>query len=93
MDLKGYREDAMLAFCSEMAKEAGILTSAVYGRVRWLNESNESATVESVKEGFPYLTVNQVKNSLRWLEKRGYVVSSKPNMDRLDHTKHYAAVS
>lgn len=93
MDLKHYNEDAMLAFCSEMAQEAGILTSAVYGRVRWLNETHDEATVESVKDGFPYLTANQVKNSLRWLEKRGYITSSKPHMDRLDHTKHYMAVS
>ena len=92
MNVKTYLEDFHTSFCSEMASELGMQTATIYGRVRFLNQKGKRSTVDVIADGYPFLSVNQVKHSLRVLEKNGYLTASKPNLEILDHTKYYTAV-
>lgn len=84
-------ENQTIGINTEMAREFGVQTATVYNRVGWLNRSGMDATVDSVLDGFPFLTVNQVKHSLRTLEKAGAVSVTQPGRSKMDPTKHYFA--
>lgn len=84
-------EDMLVGVNCEVAEIFGLQTATVYNRVGWLNSNNEDATVDTVLDGFPFMTVNQVKHSLRTLEKAGAVVASQPNLQKMDTTKCYFA--
>lgn len=84
-------EDTIIGLNSDVARRFGVQTATVYNRVGWLNNKNIDATVESVLEGFPFLTINQVKHSLRTLEKYGAVAVTQPGKNHFDNSKHYFA--
>lgn len=87
-----FRDETMtIGINEEVAREFGVQTATIYNRIGWLNAQNEDATAESVLAGFPFLTINQVKNSLRTLEKAGEVAVLQPNRSKMDPTKHYFA--
>lgn len=78
-------------------KDATVLQSLAY----WLKKNVETKTnihdgvawtfnsVSKMREYFPYLTYNQLADSLRRLEKNGLIVSSNYNKMGYDRTKWY----
>lgn len=86
-------EDCIIGFNTRVAEIYGLQTATIYNRIGWLNSHNEDATAESILDGFPFLNINQVKHSLRALEKGGAICSSQPNKTKMDATKHYFALS
>lgn len=68
----------------------GVQSAAVYETVRQLDEKGEEATAATVHEAFSsFLTINQVKNSLRRLEAFGYLKGEQPYALKMDNTKFY----
>lgn len=84
-------EDTVIGINVEVARAFGLQTATIYNRVGWLNEQGLDATAEAVHEGFPFLTLNQVKHSLRTLEKAGAVEVEQPFRSKMDPTKFYTA--
>lgn len=75
-----------------IAAEFGMQTSAIYSVIHELNEAGEKPRVADLCERFPYLTINQIKHSLRMLESHGAVRSEVPGASRLKMAKCYEAV-
>lgn len=84
-------EDMLIGINSKVAAEFGVQTATIYNRIGWLNLKNIDATAGTVHEGFPFMTLNQVKYSLRVLEKAGMVAVTQPHRSQMDATKHYFA--
>lgn len=75
-----------------IAAEFGMQTSAIYSVIYEMNESGEKPRVSDLCDRFPYLTINQIKHSLRMLEAHGAIKSETPGASRLKMAKCYEAV-
>lgn len=81
-------KDAAIGINTEVAREYGMQTAAVYNAVV---EIGEGATADSVLGALPFLNMNQVKHSLRTLERSGALVSEQPYVSQMNRTKFYKA--
>lgn len=89
---KFYERDMTIEINSSVAAVLGIQTAAILSKVALLNEIGEKATVVSINLRFPFLSSNQVKHSLRTLEKHGFIESDQPEAGRLQMAKEYRVV-
>ena len=79
-------QDAIAGINCAVARIYGAQTAAVYNAVGTLGEE---ATADSVLKALPFLNMNQVKHSLRTLEKAGAIVSAQPFVSKMNRTKYY----
>ena len=75
-----------------LASALGMQTAAIFQKIRRLNDIGEQATAVAIASRFPFLSINQVKHSLRTLEREGFVLAEQPESDKFNHVKIYKAV-
>lgn len=72
-----------------VAKKFGMQTAAIYSCIEAYNSQELPATAKSISVMFPFLSIHQIKNSLRTLEDAEMVDASQPDLSSLNHTKYY----
>lgn len=82
-------KDATVDFNCELANRYGMQMAVVYNAVGCLERDGDEVTVEAVMDALPFLKVNQVRHSLRTLEKCGAIVSEQPEMSHFSTRKRY----
>lgn len=84
--------DRTVSVNKSIAMKYGVQTAVVYNEIHRinLNSGEVSATAYNIKEALDFLTLNQIKRSLRNLESGGDVFSDTPFISQMDRTKRYS---
>lgn len=94
-------ERPLIVLPSLVSKLGSLGRAVVLQQIHWLLHHNEGRVDENgvrwvwgtyaewCEKYFPFWSERQLRRYISWLEREGYLLSTKPEAENWDHTKHY----